>query len=99
MDGENEKDGAQSSILEIGLVMEDAEGQQIPAIQMRLYPMVQQALLEAVDQLRHDPEQEYIRVTLYGTAERGVQMDFSREALLNLVSTIQENRLKHIKIQ
>ncbi len=93
------QDDKQHPVLEIGLAVEDAEGQQILALQMRLHPIVQQALLAAVDQLRREPEREYIRVTLYGTVEKGVQMDFSRETLLDLVSTIQETRWKNLEIQ
>lgn len=89
----------EQSVLEIGLSLESETGEPIPALQMRLYPPVQQALVKAVDELRQNPEQAYIRITLYGTPEKGVHMDFSREVLLNLAGTIQEEQWGSLGIQ
>ncbi|OCX74381.1 hypothetical protein [Acidithiobacillus thiooxidans] len=64
----------------------------MPALQIRRYPIVQESLLETVDPSRQEPDRESLRVTLYGTAEKGIQRDFLRETLFNLVRIIQENR-------
>ncbi|MBU2837677.1 hypothetical protein HF673_18530 [Acidithiobacillus thiooxidans] len=55
-------------------------------------PIVQESLLETVDPLRQEPDRESLRVTLYGTAEKGIQRDFLRGTLFNLVRIIRENR-------
>lgn len=89
----------EQSVLEISLSLETEMGEPIPALQLRLYPPVQQALVKAVDALRQNPEQAYIRITLYGTPEKGVHMDFERDVLLSLAGTIQEEQWGSLGIQ
>ncbi|QFX96494.1 hypothetical protein GCD22_02278 [Acidithiobacillus thiooxidans ATCC 19377] len=45
-----------------------------------------------MDPLRQEPDRESLRVTLYGTAEKGIQRDFLRGTLFNLVRIIRENQ-------
>jgi hypothetical protein len=81
-------------ILQLGLVVQDEDGKTEPALQMQIFPAVWPVLLEAMEWLRQHQDQEFVRVTLYGTQERGVHIDLNRQMLTNLVAEIQGFRFQ-----